>query len=79
MGKTTDTFRRLNFWLPQNPRRVTSAELLMQVSDFKVNYRLKKLKGIRMESMECLNKDAKKKKKKKKKMMKGMPHVHSCT
>ena len=39
--------------------------LLMQVSDFKVHFRLKKLKGICMESMECLNEDAKKKKKKK--------------
>ena len=38
----------------------------MQVSDFKVHFRLKKLKGICMESMECLNEDAKKKKKKKK-------------
>ena len=34
----------------------------MQVSDSKVHFRLKKLKGICMESMECLNKDVKKKK-----------------
>ena len=35
----------------------------MQVSDFKVHFRLKKLKGICMEPMECLNEDAKKEKK----------------
>ena len=35
----------------------------MQVSDFKVDFRLKKLKGICMEFMECFNEDAKKKKK----------------
>ena len=38
----------------------------MQVSGFKVDFRLKKLKGICMESMECprecLNEDAQKKK-----------------
>ena len=34
----------------------------MQVSDFKVDFRLKKkLKGICMEFMECFNEDAKKK------------------
>ena len=36
-------------------------ELLMLVSDFMVNSRLKILNGICMEFMECLNKDAKKK------------------
>ena len=38
----------------------------MQVSDFKVDFRLKKIsKAFALEFMECLNKDAKKKKKKK--------------
>ena len=34
----------------------------MLVLDFKVDYRLKILKGISVQSMECLNEDAKKKK-----------------
>ena len=40
-------------------------ELLMLVSYLMVNCTLKILKGISVECMECLNKDAKKKKKEK--------------
>ena len=40
-------------------------ELLMLVSYLMVNCTLKILKGISVECMECLNKDAKKKKKRK--------------
>ena len=37
--------------------RVSNLELLMLVLDFKVDYRLKILKGIFVECMECLNED----------------------
>ena len=64
MGKTTDTFWRLKFRLPVNlpfladtyaASRDSYIELLILVSDFMVNIRLKILKGISVESMECLN------------------------
>ena len=42
--------------------RESNTELLMQVSDFMVNYMLKILKDISVECMECLNEDSKKKK-----------------
>ena len=50
MGKTTDMFGRLKFWLPQNPSfqaktcaagRANNIDLLMLVLDFVVNSRLK--------------------------------------
>ena len=55
MGKTTDTFLWLKIRLPQTllllaksyaAGRANNTELLMLVSDFKVNSRLKILKGI---------------------------------
>ena len=64
MGKTTDTLGRSKFQLLQNSRfkpssgRENNIELLILVLDFMVNYRLKMLNSISVESMECLNEDA---------------------
>ena len=44
--------------------RESIIELLMLVSDFMVNYKLKLLKGISVECMECLNENAQKEEKK---------------
>ena len=38
--------------------RASNIKLLMLVLEFKVDYRLKILKSISMECMECLNEDA---------------------
>ena len=38
--------------------RASKIELLMLVLDFKVDYRLKTVKGIPEECMDCLNKNA---------------------
>ena len=66
MGRTTNMFGRLKFdyhktcHLSQNyaAGRASNIKLLMLVLEFKVNYRLKILKGISVECMECLNEDA---------------------
>ena len=65
VGKTTDTFGRLKFWLPQNlpfqgktygAGRASNIELML-VLYFKVDYRMKILESISVECMECLNED----------------------
>ena len=48
----------------------------MLVLDFKVDYRLKILKGISVEHMECLNEDLWKKEKAEKKNMMLSVHPH---
>ena len=59
-NKITDRFGRVKFWLPQNlaiyQNYAASSyrELLMLVSDFMVNSRLKILYVISMKFMECL-------------------------
>ena len=67
MGKRTDRFGRMKFQPPQTlpfqakanaTSRESKIELLILVSDFMVNHRLKILNGISMEFMECLNEDA---------------------
>ena len=73
VGKTTDTFGRMKFQLPQNSlyrftqvktyaaSREGKIELLILVPDFMVKSQLKILNDIPLEFMECLNEDAKKK------------------
>ena len=66
MRKATDMFGRMKLRLPQDlsfsakiyaASRESKIELLILVSDFTVNSRLKILYGISMEFMECLNED----------------------
>ena len=62
----------MKYWLPQNSpfqaktyaeSRESKIELLMLISDFMVNSKLKILKGISVEFIECLNEDRGKKNK----------------
>ena len=63
MGKTADTFGRLELWLPQNlpfkakTYAANDMQLLMLVLEFKVDHKLKIFKGISVECVECLNDD----------------------
>ena len=71
MGKTTDMFGRLKFWLPLRHKTYCyKLKLMLQVGQttyrvtnvsFKLDGEVYAVKGISVECMECLNKDAKKK------------------
>ena len=67
MGKTTDIFRRMKFWLPQNllfqaktcaAGRASKIELSMLVLDIVMISRLKIFDGTSVEFMESLDEDA---------------------
>ena len=68
MGKTTDTFLWSKIWLPQTlsllaksyaAGRAYNTELLMLVSDIKVNSRLKNIqRNFQWNSRNALNEDA---------------------
>ena len=66
LGKTTDTFGQLKFWLPDKayrfkPKLVLEIEKVREllVSEFMVNSTLiNSVKIISVESMKCLNENA---------------------
>ena len=63
--KQPNTFGRIKFQLPQNLSKlmlqIDKVKLLMLVSEFMVNSRLKILHEFSMEFMECLNENLNKK------------------